>query len=196
MNSSEKRKLIINKINYCEKNGRFSLEKEFENSLGCIYANTYFDIIEKDLNKTLDRTLKYIAVKELDTEEKTEFPEVLKEYEEYANSIKDYSDIAKYSTIEESEVLSSIKDLEFSNDFQNAGVQTALFSSSYANGDGFYVTAENLWQAAVVFTVRRIFPHTWLNHNDQFLQPDKPLGEEFINDCLVWMLFSGKNLTA
>ena len=29
MNSSEKRKLIINKINYCEKNGRFSLEKEF-----------------------------------------------------------------------------------------------------------------------------------------------------------------------
>ena len=66
---------------------RHQRKKEFENSLGCIYANTYFDIIEKDLNKTLDRTLKYIAVKELDTEEKTEFPEVLKEYEEYANSI-------------------------------------------------------------------------------------------------------------
>ena len=82
------------------------------------------------------------------------------------------------------------------NDFQNAGVQTALFSSSYANGDGFYVTAENLWQAAVVFTVRRIFPHTWLNNRDQFLQPNKPLSEEFINDCLVWMVFSGSNLTA
>ena len=29
MNSSEKRKLILDKINYCEKNGRFSLEKSF-----------------------------------------------------------------------------------------------------------------------------------------------------------------------
>ncbi|MGP1438453.1 MAG: hypothetical protein ACTTKH_05215 [Treponema sp.] len=82
------------------------------------------------------------------------------------------------------------------NDFQNACQQTVLFSSSYGNGDGFYVTEENLWQAAAVFTVRRIIPHTWLNDRDQFLQPDKPLNEEFINDCLVWMLFSGSNLTA
>ena len=29
MDSSEKRKLILTKIDYCEKNGRFSLEKEF-----------------------------------------------------------------------------------------------------------------------------------------------------------------------
>ena len=29
MDSSEKRKLILIKINYCEKNGRFSLEKNF-----------------------------------------------------------------------------------------------------------------------------------------------------------------------
>ncbi|MGP1438473.1 MAG: hypothetical protein ACTTKH_05315 [Treponema sp.] len=82
------------------------------------------------------------------------------------------------------------------NDFQHASTQTALFSSAYGNGDGFYVTAENLWQASVVFTVRRIIPHTWLNDRDQFLQPDKPLPEEFINDCLIWMLFSGSNLTA
>ena len=82
------------------------------------------------------------------------------------------------------------------NDFQHAGGQTALFSSAFGNGDGFYVTEQNLWQAAVVFTVRRIVPHTWLNHNDQFLQANKPLPEEFINDCLIWMLFNGKNLTA
>ena len=82
------------------------------------------------------------------------------------------------------------------NDFQHANTQTALFSSSYGDGHGFYVTAENLWQAAVVFTVRRIFSHTWLNDRDQFLQPNKPLSEEFINDCLVWMVFSGSNLTA
>ena len=82
------------------------------------------------------------------------------------------------------------------NNFQNAGQQTALFSSTYGDGDGFYVTDENLWQATVMFIVQLIFSHTWLNYNDQFLQPDKPLGEEFINACLVWMLFSGKNLTA
>ena len=71
------------------------------------------------------------------------------------------------------------------NNFQNAGQQTVLFSSTYGEGDGFYVTDENLWQATVVFIVQLIFSHTWLNYNDQFLQSDKPLGEEFINDCLV-----------
>jgi len=82
------------------------------------------------------------------------------------------------------------------NDFQHAQQQTVLYSSPYGGGNGFYITSENLWQATVVFTVRRIIPHTWLNHNDQFLQPTVSLPEEFINDCLVWMLFNGKNLTA
>ena len=36
----------------------------------------------------------------------------------------------------------------------------------------------------------------WVNHNDQFFQPDCELSEEFKSDCLVWMLFNGKNLTA
>ena len=82
------------------------------------------------------------------------------------------------------------------NDMQHVQQQTVLYSSPYGGGNGFYVTSENLWQAGVVFTVRRIIPHTWLNHNDQFLQSSEPLPEEFINDCLVWMLFNGKNLTA
>ena len=38
--------------------------------------------------------------------------------------------------------------------------------------------------------------HTWQNHNDQFLIPDKDLSEEFKLECLVYMLFHGKNLTA
>ena len=82
------------------------------------------------------------------------------------------------------------------NDLQHAGQQTVLYSSPYGGGHGFYVTEKNLWQAAVVFTVRRIIAHTWLNDRDQFLQPSKPLPEEFINDCLIWMLFSNQNLTA
>lgn len=47
-----------------------------------------------------------------------------------------------------------------------------------------------------MFTVRTLVPHTWQNHSDQFLQPSQPLSDEFKSDCLVWMLFAGKNLTA
>ncbi len=81
------------------------------------------------------------------------------------------------------------------NDVQSIN-DTVLFSSAYINGHGSYVTPENLWQNAVVFTVRRIIKPTWLNDRDQFLQPTEELTNEFRNDCLVWMLFNGSNLTA
>jgi hypothetical protein len=76
--------------------------------------------------------------------------------------------------------------------------QTALFSSVYKVGHdgGFYVTDKNLWQAAIVFSVRRLIKPTWINDRDQFLQPTQPLTDEFKNDCLIWMLFNGSNLTA
>lgn len=84
------------------------------------------------------------------------------------------------------------------NDLQHAGQETLITSSIYTggNGGGTYITEENLWKAAIVFTVRRIIPHTWLNHNDQFLQPTETLPEAFKSDGLVWMLFDGKNLSA
>ena len=80
-------------------------------------------------------------------------------------------------------------------DMQHATL-TALLSSGYCSAGGFFVTDENLWQSAVVFSVRKLIKHTWINHNDQFLQPTPPLSDEFKTDCLVWMLFHGKNLTA
>lgn len=83
-----------------------------------------------------------------------------------------------------------------SNDVQNAGTKTAVFSSVYSAGNGYYITKQNLWQAAIIFSVRMIIPHTWQNHNDQFLQPSQPLTDAFKSDCLIWMLFAGKNLTA
>lgn len=82
------------------------------------------------------------------------------------------------------------------NDVQHATQQTVIFSSTYGSGHGFFINSENLWQAAVVFSVRRLIKPTWLNDRDQFLQPTKPLSEEFKNDCLIWMLFNGSNLTA
>jgi len=83
------------------------------------------------------------------------------------------------------------------NDFQNAN-NTALFSSVHGIGHkgGFFVTPDNLWKACVVFTVRKIIPATWVNNRDQFFQPNFDLADEFITDCLIWMLFNNSNLTA
>ena len=82
------------------------------------------------------------------------------------------------------------------NDLQHAGQQTVLFSSGYGSARGYFVTPENLWQAAIIFSVRRLVKATWLNDRDQFLQPTEQLTEAFKNDCLIWMLFNGSNLTA
>jgi len=82
------------------------------------------------------------------------------------------------------------------NDLQHSSQQTVLFSSPYGQGDGFYITPENLWQATLIYSVRRLIKPTWINDRDQFLQPTEPLTDEFKSDCLVWMLFNGSNLTA
>jgi hypothetical protein len=73
-----------------------------------------------------------------------------------------------------------------------------LYSSSQGIGHkgAIFVTKENLSQISIMFTVRRIVKPTWINDRDQFLQPTGELTEEFKNDCLVWMLFNGSNLTA
>ncbi|HRI26251.1 MAG TPA: hypothetical protein PLZ45_16350 [Ferruginibacter sp.] len=83
-----------------------------------------------------------------------------------------------------------------SNDLQHAGQRTAILSSGYCSPGAFYINPENLWQVAIIFSVRRLVKPTWLNDRDQFLQPTAPLTDEFKNDCLVWMLFNGSNLTA
>ncbi len=82
------------------------------------------------------------------------------------------------------------------NDLQHASIQTVIFSSGYGSARGYFINPQILWQIAIVFTVRRIVKPTWLNDRDQFLQPTKPLSDEFKTDCLIWMLFNGSNLTA
>jgi hypothetical protein len=82
------------------------------------------------------------------------------------------------------------------NDLQHAEQHSVIFSSGYGSAGGFIVTDYNLWQAAIVFSVRRLIIPTWLNDRDQFLKPDKPLSDEFKDDCLIWMLFNRSNRTA
>jgi predicted RNA methylase len=86
--------------------------------------------------------------------------------------------------------------LSNSNMLQNASTLTAIFSSGFGSAGAFFITKDNLWQVAIVFSVRRLIKPTWLNDRDQFLKPTQPLPEEFKTDCLIWMLFNGSNLTA
>lgn len=78
------------------------------------------------------------------------------------------------------------------NDLQHTSTltATALLSSGFCSAGAFFVTSENLWQAAIVFSVRRLIKPTWINDRDQFLQPTGELTEEFKTDCLIWMLFN------
>jgi len=82
------------------------------------------------------------------------------------------------------------------NDLQHAEQHTVIFSSGYGSAGGFIITDINLWQASVVFTIRRLIKPTWLNDRDQFLQPTALLSDEFKTDCLIWMLFNRCNRTA
>jgi hypothetical protein len=43
--------------------------------------------------------------------------------------------------------------------------------------------------------VRRIPKADWINDRDQYMQPNKKLSRQFINDCVVWSLFSNSNET-
>lgn len=58
-----------------------------------------------------------------------------------------------------------------------------------------YVSLATLIPFSVYFSVRHCIPHTWINHNDQFLNPNKKWEKdtEFHSDCLIFMLFHGKN---
>lgn len=80
------------------------------------------------------------------------------------------------------------------NEMQQANL-TALLSSGFSSGRGYFVNSENLWQTGIIYTVRRIVKKTWLNDKDQFLIPEN-YTDEFKTDCFIWMLFNGNNLTA
>jgi hypothetical protein len=83
-----------------------------------------------------------------------------------------------------------------SNGIQHAPMNTIVLSSGYGSARGYFINAKNVDQVSIIFSIRKLVKPTWINDRDQFLIPDKPLSEEFKNDCLLWMLFNGSNLTA
>ena len=80
------------------------------------------------------------------------------------------------------------------NDFQNAKYVTILSSPSVSAG-AFTVNQDNFEKALTLHAVRKIPKPTWLNDRNQFLIPNKEPSLEFINDCVLWSLFSYSNET-
>jgi hypothetical protein len=73
--------------------------------------------------------------------------------------------------------------------------RTGLFSSPYQDGHGWPVTPANFDQSLLVMAIRLLPKHTWLNHYDQFNEPNvrHPAIAQFKLDAIVWALFHGKN---
>ncbi|WP_158654811.1 hypothetical protein [Helicobacter cetorum] len=83
-------------------------------------------------------------------------------------------------------------------DFQN---QNLIYiqngdDSKKAHIKFFGLTLKTLLIGAIYFSVRYVFEHTWINHNDQFYAPYNDAwqsDDEFKNNALAFMLFHGKN---
>ncbi|EOA2862185.1 hypothetical protein ACHZF2_000057 [Campylobacter upsaliensis] len=80
-------------------------------------------------------------------------------------------------------------------DFQNNNFLCVLNKKGTRHNNYFAISANSFIVGAVYFSVRHCIPHTWINHNDQFLNPNKKWEKdtEFHSDCLIFMLFHGKN---
>ncbi|MDZ4844584.1 MAG: hypothetical protein SH857_03440 [Chitinophagales bacterium] len=80
------------------------------------------------------------------------------------------------------------------NDFQHAKY-VVILSSPNASAGAFSVIKENFEKALTLHAVKKIPKQTWLNDRNQFLIPHTEPSKEFLNDCIVWSLFSGSNET-
>ena len=77
---------------------------------------------------------------------------------------------------------------DFQNNNQVAFVSKKTFKKCLS------ITEFNLIYFFIYFAVRHTIPHTWINHNDQFLHPNKKWENdtEFQNNCFIYSLFHEK----
>lgn len=110
-----------------------------------------------------------------------------------------------YTTLDKNESINKwIKQFDDKNNFIALMVSTApdfqhnqqlALLSKQQERYCFYVSPLTLIPFALYFAVRHCIPHTWINHNDQFLSPNAKWQKDstFQNDCLAFMLFYEKN---
>lgn len=81
------------------------------------------------------------------------------------------------------------------NDFQHAKY-VVILSSPNASAGAFTVTEEIFEKSLVLHAVKKIPEPNWLNDRNQFLTPKQEIKDvDFINNCVVWSLFSSSNET-
>jgi hypothetical protein len=80
-------------------------------------------------------------------------------------------------------------------DFQNNQGVWLCINQTRGGGSHFSVTKNNLIETGIYLSIRHIFQHTWINHNDQFLFPNDRWenDSEFQHDCLTYALLADKN---
>lgn len=86
--------------------------------------------------------------------------------------------------------------LAIANDFQNQGtIRLCEPNKPWNHQFQWQVTANNVLQSSVYFSVRLCIAATWLNDRDQFLFPKDGWSsdENFIGNCLAYFLFHGQN---
>ncbi len=82
------------------------------------------------------------------------------------------------------------------NDFQNQNtVCIERPNKPWNHKYQWQISASNLIPSCIYFSVRKCIPHTWTNHNDQFLYPNNgwKSDPEFQMNCLIYTIFNGKN---
>lgn len=86
----------------------------------------------------------------------------------------------------------------FFNQCNNVSVNqqyVALFSTSYANGNGLSVLPQNFTRCTSAFAARKLIENTWYNHFDEYLAPDETNTDyhKFEMDSVIYSLFDSKS---
>ncbi|MDD5360561.1 MAG: hypothetical protein PHN88_00400 [Ignavibacteria bacterium] len=80
------------------------------------------------------------------------------------------------------------------NDLQHQKF-TSILSGPYVSAGAHSITPDIFEKSMIVHSVRRIPKTNWINDRDQYMQPNKTLSSDFINDCVMWSIFSYSNET-
>jgi hypothetical protein len=82
------------------------------------------------------------------------------------------------------------------NDFQNQKLIAIVHTKMAYNTEAgqFLINANNLIEASVYFSVRKVIPANWLNDRDQFLYPNTgwESDTEFQNNCFTFAIFNNQ----
>lgn len=67
----------------------------------------------------------------------------------------------------------------------------ALFSTTYSDGNGHGINADNFDRVTTLFSARKLITGNWINSKDEYLAPntDNENWNEFVNDSLIYSLF-------